>query len=84
MKRTNDPNTTIDSAHGPNVALSPHNREQLRRKLLKMILQNEAQRRGLVVKHHPPAGSTAQLAVFDPDDHIGQELAAASPEPKRA
>jgi hypothetical protein len=84
MKRTPDPTTKIDKTHAKNVAPSPHNREQLRRKLLKMILQNEAQRRGLTVKPHAVAESMAELAVFDPDDRLGQELAAASPGPKRA
>ena len=42
MKRTDDEHTTkIDSAHtdAPNV---PHDRSELRRRLLKMILKSEA------------------------------------------
>ena len=82
MKRPHDRKTTIDPAHAQGESKAPHNREQLRRRLLKMILQNEAQRRSLhtVVRDLPEAA--AKLAVFDPDDFIGRELAV-SPTPQK-
>jgi hypothetical protein len=83
MKKNNDPNTTINPAHGQSVAQSPHNRDQLRRKLLKMILQNESQRRGLISKPST-SEAAADLSVFDPDDRIGQELVSASTPNKSA
>ncbi|HEY2883141.1 MAG TPA: hypothetical protein VGJ15_11925 [Pirellulales bacterium] len=89
MKRNTETKTSIDSAHVPAGKL-PHDREQLRRRLLKMILQNEAQRRGVMLPSRitsgagAPQGSSADLVVFDPDDRIGQEAAAGSTPPKRA
>jgi hypothetical protein len=79
-----DRTSAIDSAHPAGEPQPPHHREQLRRRLLKMILQNEAQRRSLEHPTRRSTGSTgggagdpaADLAVFDPEDFIGKELAA--------
>jgi hypothetical protein len=74
--------TTIDPAHDKPSGKSVHNREQLRRRLLKMILQNEAQRRSTTItagRMRSSGGSghaAAKLSVFDPEDIIGKELAA--------
>jgi len=90
----NSRKTTIDSAHLDTAHSAPHDKEHLRRRLLKMILANEAQRRSIrlspartaridaIVNNCSigrPAGAAlqtanARLAVFDPDDQIGQEL----------
>jgi hypothetical protein len=101
----NSRKTTIDSAHLDTTRSAPHDKEQLRRRLLKMILANEAQRRsaslgpgrstrlspartaridaiveGCATGRATGAASVLQtpnaatLAVFDPDDQIGQEL----------
>jgi hypothetical protein len=63
--------TTIDSPHLDTARNGPHDKEQLRRRLLKMILANEAQRRSvrlspartaridaIVNSHLPGGGST--------------------------
>lgn len=89
--------TMIDPPHLDTAKPAPHDKDQLRRRLLKMILANEAQRRSIrlspartaridaIVNNcsmGQPAGAarslqtatTTTLAVFDPDDQIGQEL----------
>jgi hypothetical protein len=90
MKKPINRKTTIDSAHASGESKT-HDRDQLRRRLLKMILQNEAQRRST-----EPAGGRARsasaispssaknLAVFDPEDFIGKELAESNNEQKPA
>jgi hypothetical protein len=91
----NSRKTTIDPPHLDTAKPAPHDKEQLRRRLLRMILANEAQRRSIrlspartaridaIVNNCSigrPAGAALQtvntttLAVFDPDDQIGQEL----------
>ena len=83
MKKHTERTTTIDSGHAKG-ANQTHDRDQLRRRLLKMILQNEAQRRSLEPAGRLKAGSNkppatlSNLAVFDPEDFIGKELAASS------
>jgi hypothetical protein len=78
MKKTNDRKTTIDPAHASSEGKT-HDRDQLRNRLLKMILQNEAQRRATAIgRTRAGAGksSASNLAVFDPEDLIGKEIAA--------
>jgi hypothetical protein len=82
MKKTKDPQPKIDPAHADGRV--PHDREQLRRRLLKMILHNEAQRRNVGPARRDSANSRIELAVFDPEDRIGQEMIAASTPNKRA
>jgi hypothetical protein len=84
MKRQLETKNTIDSSHAKRVTAPPHDRDQLRRRLLKMILQNEAQRRGLVPKSRVTIISSANLAVFDPEDRIGAEAMVGSLSPKPA
>jgi hypothetical protein len=86
-----DRKSTIDAGHANGELKSPHNREQLRRRLLKMILQNEAQRRSVEINlrrstssAHGSHEATANLVVFDPDDFIGQEQAASESSQKQA
>jgi hypothetical protein len=90
MKKPSNRKTTIDPAHASGESKT-HDRDQLRRRLLKMILQNEAQRRST----EPTAGRTRaasssssnsakNLAVFDPEDFIGKELAESNNEQKPA
>jgi hypothetical protein len=85
MKRSpSNRKTSIDPAHTDGKIKMPHDREQLRRRLLKMILQNEAQRRSIDGRSRASAGvagkgsprPAANLAVFDPEDFIGQQQAA--------
>jgi hypothetical protein len=90
MKKPSNRKTTIDPAHASGESKT-HDRDQLRRRLLKMILQNEAQRRATepaaARAKSGPGGSLASssnLAVFDPDDFIGKELAASNNEQKPA
>ncbi|HTQ37402.1 MAG TPA: hypothetical protein VMJ32_00125 [Pirellulales bacterium] len=78
-----DRKTAIDPAHADGELKLPHDREQLRRRLLKMILQNEAQRRSVEGRSRlstrgakSSLSSTVNLAVFDPEDFIGKEQAA--------
>jgi hypothetical protein len=86
--------TTIDGPHLDTAKPAPHDKDQLRRRLLKMILANEAQRRSTrlspartaridAIVNNCSVGrpanaaretANARLAVFDPDDQIGQEL----------
>ena len=64
MKRTDDQRTTkIDSAHAENAANMPHDRNELRRQLLKMILKNEAERRAAPLERNGRRSSslTARL-----------------------
>jgi hypothetical protein len=98
----NSQKITIDPPHLNTAQPAPHDKDQLRRRLLKMILANEAQRRsasltpGRSIRLSPartaridaivnncsierpdgakPQTANARLAVFDPDDQIGQEL----------
>jgi hypothetical protein len=92
MKKTpSNRKTTIDAAHAKSDVKQPHDRDQLRRRLLKMILQNESQRRASEIKtgrvKAAPAGAlglTRNLAVFDPEDLIGKELAASNTPQKPA
>ncbi|HZZ28571.1 MAG TPA: hypothetical protein VFE46_11265 [Pirellulales bacterium] len=71
--------TTVNPAHSEGALKLPHDREQLRRRLLQMILQSESQRRSTkgIARPFERAGNVApdalvNLAVFDPDDFIGQ------------
>jgi hypothetical protein len=89
--------TTIDPPHLDTATPAPHDKDQLRRRLLKMILANEAQRRSTRLSPARTAridaivegcsagraisaarmletSNATTLAVFDPDDQIGQEL----------
>ena len=84
MKRQLETKNTIDSSHTNRIGSPPHDRDQLRRRLLKMILQNEAQRRGLIPKSRVTIISSANLAVFDPDGRIAAEELAGSLAPKPA
>jgi hypothetical protein len=88
MKKPIDRKTTIDPAHSKIEGRMP-DREQLRRRLLKMILQNEAQRRSTETKNRakPGLGNSStinSLSVFDPEDLIGKELAAENNEQQTA
>ena len=86
MKKSTDRKNTIDPAHAK-IENRTHDRDQLRRRLLKMILQNEALRRSAETKNRARAisgGSFSNLAVFDPEDFIGKELAADNNEQKSA
>ncbi len=88
MKKPIDRKTTIDPAHSKIEGRTP-DRDQLRRRLLKMILQNEAQRRAAETKNRAKTGlgkspTTNSLAVFDPEDFIGKELAAGNNEQQTA
>ena len=95
----NSRKTTSDPPHLDTAKPAPHDKDQLRRRLLQMILANEAQRRSIrlspartaridaIVNNCSigrPASAALQtsnattLAVFDPDDQIGQELDAAA------
>ena len=97
MKTMNPRRTTIDPPHLDTAKSGPHDKDQLRRRLLKMILANEAQRRSTrlspgrtaridAIVNNAASGrpatsavtlqtaSATTLAVFDPDDQIGQEL----------
>jgi hypothetical protein len=91
MKKPPDRKTTIDPAHAKADRKLPHDRDQLRRRLLKMILQNEAQRRSAELTTGRAQASSAgsvdsasNLAVFDPEDFIGKELAAGNTPQKPA
>jgi hypothetical protein len=78
MKKTNERKTTIDPAHSTSEG-KMHDRDQLRHRLLKMILQNEALRRSTELGRSKAAAgmpATSNLAVFDPEDLIGREIAA--------
>jgi hypothetical protein len=90
MNNPSDRKTTIDPAHAK-IEGRTHDRDQLRLRLLKMILQNEAQRRA----NEPVSGrfkaaasavslAATNLAVFDPEDLIGKELAAGDHQQKPA
>ncbi len=87
---TYDPKTTIDPAHVHGGAKPPHDREQLRKRLLQMILKSEAERRasqlpsGRSLKSLRRLGNTVDLTVFDPEDKIGRELTSGPPPLKRA
>ncbi|HEY2759721.1 MAG TPA: hypothetical protein VGI75_03240 [Pirellulales bacterium] len=78
MKRQLKTKNTIDSPPTNRITSPPHDRDQLRRKLLKMILQNEAQRRGLIPKTRVTFIPRPNLAVFDPDNRIGAAALAGS------
>ena len=87
MKKPTERKTTIDLAHAT-VEGKTHDRDQLRRRLLKMILQNEAQRRSSELASGRvktrAGGSAKNLAVFDPEDFIGKELAGSNTPQKPA
>jgi hypothetical protein len=93
MKRTDDQRTTkIDSAHADSAANMPHDRSELRRQLLKMILKNEAERRARAVGAQRPkvlkldrsVETPPDLAVYDPDALLEKEFAADHGPQKRA
>jgi hypothetical protein len=87
MKKTTERKNTIDLAHATAEGKT-HNRDQLRHRLLKMILQNEAQRRSSELTSGRAkaraSGSAKNLAVFDPEDFIGKELAGSNTQQKPA
>jgi hypothetical protein len=70
----------------------PHNRDNLRKRLLQMIVRSEAERRSIQT---PPAGApkpgwrslrevkTTQLNVFDPEDLLGRESVEANSSSRR-
>jgi hypothetical protein len=68
--------------------LSPHNKEQLRKRLLQMIVRSEAERRSIQTPAETATKprwrsiheNSAKLNVFDPDDLIGRESAGESPQ----
>ncbi len=93
MKRTDDERTTkIDSAHADSAANMPHDRNELRRRLLKMILKNEAERRARAVGAHRPkvlkrdslTATQPDLTVYDPDALLEKDFAADHGPQKRA
>jgi hypothetical protein len=91
MKRTDDKHTTkIDSAHADAHNL-PHDRNELRRRLLKMILKSEAERRARAVGARRPKAvarndraTLPDLTVYDPDALLEKEFVADHGPQKRA
>jgi hypothetical protein len=93
MKRTNDKHTTkIDSAHADSAGNMPHDRNELRRRLLKMILKSEAERRAravgsrrpMAVKHDGATETQPDLTIYDPDALLEKEFVADHGPQKRA
>jgi hypothetical protein len=88
MKTTkSNRSSVIEGSHGP-AQKPPHDRDQLRKRLLQMILKSEAERRGIQSPatrqvQSQRAASGIELAVYDPENMIGRERAAVSPS-KRA
>ncbi len=88
-KSTDELKTMFDSSHALAGAKPMHDREQLRRRLLQMILKSESERRAAQL---PPtrgskrlrADAGAKLNVFDPENLMDREIAADATPPKRA
>jgi hypothetical protein len=90
MKKINhERKSVIDPAHPPGIG-STHDREQLRKRLLQMILKSESERRsmhtpgGRAAKQNHSAQAKVELSVFDPEDLLSRELLADSSPQKRA
>jgi hypothetical protein len=93
MKRSPDERTSkIDPAHVESAGNPPHDKNELRRRLLKMILKSEAARRSRAIGGRPPVirapdVSTeihSDLTIYDPDALLEKEFVADRGPPKRA
>jgi hypothetical protein len=89
-KDISDRKPVIDSAHAQGGPKPPHDREQLRKRLLQMILRNESERRsaqipsGRTLRSNRSTEFAVDLVVFDPEDLIGRELTSGPAPKKRA
>jgi hypothetical protein len=92
MKNTIDePANAIPIVRADTIA-PPHNRDQLRKRLLQMIVRSETERRSLQTTaggapkptRRTLRESNAKLNVFDPDDLIGREASDANFPQRRA
>ncbi len=78
----------IDGGHGFTSQKPPHDREQLRKRLLQMILKSEAERRGIhPLGPHPVQSlrtrNDVALAVYDPENLIEREPGTTAIQTKR-
>jgi hypothetical protein len=89
-KNISDRKPVIDSAHAQGGPQPPHDREQLRKRLLQMILRNESERRsaripsGRSLRSNRATDCAVDLVVFDPEDLIGREFISGPVPKKRA
>jgi hypothetical protein len=89
-KNISDRKPVIDSAHAPGGPKPPHDREQLRKRLLQMILRNESERRSAQIpsarslRSNRATESAVDLVVFDPEDLLGREFTSGLSPKKRA